>query len=133
MQGAKQFNPNRPAALSIGVALLLFIAFCDYATGIEIGFSVFYLFPIAFVTWYAGRFWGITYAGLGTFLWLANDYWLGGNTYPHSALHILDSASQKVLFSTTFPCYFLDFPRFLHLSFLRYRTFLRLVIQVVYA
>jgi len=60
------------AVIPIGIVLTAGVGELDRATG-EIGFSIFYLLPILFLCWYAGRFWGMA-ASLGSaVLWLAND------------------------------------------------------------
>lgn len=41
--------------VSIGVFLLVIIGYIDYVSGFEISMSFFYVAPIGFVTWYAGK------------------------------------------------------------------------------
>ena len=38
-----------------GIVCIAAIGVIDYLTGYEIAFSLFYLFPIALLTWYAGH------------------------------------------------------------------------------
>jgi diguanylate cyclase (GGDEF)-like protein len=47
------------AAIAAGLALALVVAAADVATGYEINLGLFYLAPIAIVTWWAGRFAGV--------------------------------------------------------------------------
>lgn len=56
----------------IAACLLLaaLVAVLDYLTGAELSFSLFYLFPIALVTWFAGRGSGIALALLSAALWM---------------------------------------------------------------
>ena len=44
---------------SLGLALVVVIGFLDLATGYEISFSIFYLIPVAVVTWYADLWAGL--------------------------------------------------------------------------
>jgi hypothetical protein len=45
--------------LATGVAVLLCVAFIDYNTGPDYGFSAFYLLPILIFTWIGGKVAGI--------------------------------------------------------------------------
>jgi two-component system, NtrC family, sensor kinase len=53
---ASAFDPPLPerAVLAISVAFTLLVGVGDYVTGIEVAFTLLYLLPIAFCTWYAG-------------------------------------------------------------------------------
>jgi len=42
------------AALAVGALMVAVLGVIDYATGSEISFSVFYLAPVLYVTWYGG-------------------------------------------------------------------------------
>ncbi len=42
------------ATLCVGVVLVAVLGVFDYVTGIQLSFSVFYLAPVLYVTWYAG-------------------------------------------------------------------------------
>jgi len=48
---------NRPAALlfALGVLMTGLIGYLDAVTGPELAFSIFYLVPIGFVTWFSGK------------------------------------------------------------------------------
>jgi signal transduction histidine kinase len=64
---------TRPVIILLGVATTLLISFLDYITSIEISFSVFYLIPIAIVTWYTNRNLGILFCAVCAGLWLLAD------------------------------------------------------------
>ena len=58
------------ASLAVGVALLLWAAALDWVTGTEIASSIFYLVPIMWVTWKAGRWPGLGTALFSGIVWL---------------------------------------------------------------
>ncbi len=55
------------------LALAVVVGVLDYLTGSELSFSLFYLFPIALVTWFAGRASGIALALLSAALWMGAE------------------------------------------------------------
>ena len=63
--------------LSVAGALLVLIGLLDYLTGYEIGFALFYLFPVMLTTWTAGRLGGITMAAVAAVVWLLTDFAAG--------------------------------------------------------
>jgi diguanylate cyclase (GGDEF)-like protein len=66
--------------------LLIFVlAAMDYATGYELSFSIFYLMPIAFATWYAGRQQGYLLSVVSAIVWLIVDITAG---HPYSRFYI---------------------------------------------
>jgi len=65
----------------LGIILIFVIATMDYFTGFELSFSVFYLIPIALITWFGkDRRVGILTAIIGAIVWLTVDA-LSGQTY----------------------------------------------------
>jgi len=72
---------NRPTiAAGGGVLLVALLGALDYLTGYEISFSIFYLVPIALVTWVAGLPLGIAASILSAATWLSVDLY-GGQRY----------------------------------------------------
>ncbi len=67
-----------------GILLVAILGLTDFVTGYEISFSIFYLAPVAFVTWFAGKRAGLTVALLSAIVWMAADVVAG-----HSFSHIL--------------------------------------------
>jgi diguanylate cyclase (GGDEF)-like protein len=67
--------PSRPKALvtAIGVAGIGVLAVVDYITGSQISFSVFYLAPVAYATWFAGLGPGLTLAAIAAATWGVMD------------------------------------------------------------
>ena len=52
---------------------ILLISLIDFWTGYQWSFSIFYLVPIIWITWTAGRTGGILYSVLSAFAWLEAD------------------------------------------------------------
>jgi len=63
-----------------GTILALLVGIPDYFFGSEIGFSMFYLIPVALTSWYAGRTAGILVACVSAATWLTADI-LSGVSY----------------------------------------------------
>lgn len=63
---------SRAAALAVAVALVSVIGWFDYVTG-DYSLAVFYLIPVGFATWYAGRASGWFIGLLSAGAWLAGD------------------------------------------------------------
>jgi len=59
--------------LFFGVALVTGIGLLDYLTGYELSFSVFYVIPIALVTWYTTRGYGLLAAAVCAAVWFLAD------------------------------------------------------------
>ncbi len=68
----EQWHPRVKLAVAIGTTAILGVA--DYLTGVEISFSVFYLIPVLFATWFMGRNWGLILTVMSAIEWhLANQ------------------------------------------------------------
>jgi len=57
------------ATIVIGCLFIAMLAGADYITGYEIAFSIFYLIPVLYVTWYAGLRRGTAVAVLAATVW----------------------------------------------------------------
>ncbi|MEJ2049867.1 MAG: GGDEF domain-containing protein [Calditrichota bacterium] len=55
------------------IILVLFIGFIDYISGYEYSFSIFYLIPVIWATWNAGRWTGILISVFSTITWIEAD------------------------------------------------------------
>ncbi len=55
--------------LILGSLLVIFVGILDLVTGSEVSFSLFYLAPIALVSWFCGRRWGIIISFLSAGIW----------------------------------------------------------------
>jgi len=63
--------------LMSGLFLVVVFGFIDKITGPEISFSIFYLIPILFVTWFSDRWVGIFISGASAVAWLMADLMAG--------------------------------------------------------
>ncbi len=64
---------SKPFALITGFALIAAIGVLDYLTGYDYSFSVFYVLPIALITWIISQRLGLAASLISTFAWLAAD------------------------------------------------------------
>lgn len=82
-------DPARPTLarrgflVALGISLVLLVGFLDYWTGPFLSFSLFYLLPVFFLSWYAGRSAGILAAVLCATTWVVVDVASRG-PYPRS-------------------------------------------------
>lgn len=71
-----------PARLALNLLLVLFLGAIDYATGVELGFSIFYVIPIALTAWQADRASALAVSAASAGAWLVAEI-LGGHQYTH--------------------------------------------------
>jgi signal transduction histidine kinase len=64
---------NKYLLVSTGVLLTFVVGSVDYMTGTDMSLSIFYVLPIALVTWYCGRNCGMAIAVLAALLWFVAD------------------------------------------------------------
>ncbi|MBK8535532.1 MAG: GGDEF domain-containing protein [Candidatus Competibacteraceae bacterium] len=74
----------------IGFGLIPVIFFFDTFTGYEVICTLFYLIPIAIVTWFGGRLLGIVVAIVNALAWAFADS-SSGHTYSHTAIFYWNS------------------------------------------
>jgi|GEM_PF-1487152 len=65
-------NAGKITIVLWGFVLTFLVGFADYLLGTEISVAIFYLIPIALVTWYIGKPYGIIFAVLCSLVWLWN-------------------------------------------------------------
>lgn len=70
-----------------GLLAVIFLGSIDFLTGYEISFSLFYLAPIAAVSWYTGRRLGLTVSTFAALTWLAADV-ASGQVYSSPLINI---------------------------------------------
>jgi hypothetical protein len=61
---------NRGSITTRGIALVIGLGAIGFVSGYEVSFSIFYLVPIALVTWFAGRRYGSAVAMMSAIVWL---------------------------------------------------------------
>ena len=59
--------------ISLGAVLIATVGLLDFLTGTEIGFSLFYVMPIAMLAWLQGRRWGVAASLLSALAWFWAD------------------------------------------------------------
>ena len=64
---------GKTVKLAIGILLVVILGLVDYYTTSEISFSIFYLLPISFVSWYTGKWNGIAFSLLCAVIWFLMD------------------------------------------------------------
>ena len=63
---------SRQLKIFLGYLFIGIVSLLDMWTGYEIGFSIFYVLPVSFLSWFTGRFMGIvaSLASAGAWLWM---------------------------------------------------------------
>ena len=88
------------------VFLVIIVGALDYWTGYEIAFSIFYLLPVSFAAWLAGRTPAIYISILSAGTWLMADL-SAGHTYGHYSIPVWNSIARLCVFLLI--AYFLTF------------------------
>jgi diguanylate cyclase (GGDEF)-like protein len=68
-------------------ALVILLGIVDYVTGNEYSFSLFYLIPIALITWYSNPTLGVIIAILSATIWMIADI-AAGQDFSHPIIHL---------------------------------------------
>ena len=98
----KRFLDGRSPAqvIAFGLVLLASVGALDYLTGYEISFSIFYLLPIALVTWYTPQWAGYFSCGLSAVVWLLVDH-TSGHTYSNGLIPFWNTGVRLGFFLVT--------------------------------
>lgn len=80
----------RHVILFLGFVITGIIGFIDFLTGYEFAFSVFYVIPIAIVTWQTGCQPGLVTSFFGALLWLGVDI-ASAHPYSHQLIPVWNS------------------------------------------
>ena len=75
-------NQNRRTITTTGLVLAVILGVIDFVSGYEISFSIFYLAPIVFVTWFAGKGMGFAAASISALVGLVADI-ATGHAFSH--------------------------------------------------
>jgi two-component system sensor kinase len=67
---------SKAALIILGVVFTILLGFIDYLTGPDLSSIIFYLIPIAFVTWFSGKWPGILISIVSaiTITWIVSDF-----------------------------------------------------------
>jgi signal transduction histidine kinase len=74
---------SRTVLVLMGLVLVIYIGELDYVTGPMVALMVFYLIPVCFVAWFAGRWPGIFMAFVSSSIWYAAKYLDPGSIDKH--------------------------------------------------
>jgi diguanylate cyclase (GGDEF)-like protein len=91
---------SRSLWITIGLVLLCAVGLLDYLTGYELSFALFYLFPIALVTWFTSGKVGVIIAFVSAGIWLTADV-LAGQVYSHKVVFLWNTAIRLGFFLLT--------------------------------
>jgi len=81
----------------LGSLSVIFLGLVDYLTGYELSFSLFYLAPIALISWFKQRKFGLLVSVISAITWVAADY-LGGNRYSNLTIFAWNMFIRLVFF-----------------------------------
>ncbi len=81
----------------IGLLLTAVVGYIDYATGYELRLELFYLVPIAYVTWFAGGRFGILFSILSIVTTVYSDF-MAGKKYTHFAVEFWNGATYFIFY-----------------------------------
>ncbi len=90
---------RRRAAFALATALLAVLGVADWATGVEISFSIFYLIPVSVAAWFTGRAGGLFMSLLSATVWFANDSVIGDHAYSHPLIPVWNAFMRFGVFS----------------------------------
>lgn len=82
---------SKPVWITGGLALLCGVGFLDYITGTELSFSLFYLIPIALLSWVTSSRTGIAVSFVSACIWLIVDV-LSGIQYSNPVIYFWNAA-----------------------------------------
>jgi hypothetical protein len=80
----KDYLNRQPKSIIIiiAVVMLCLVGLSDYATGYEYAFSLFYLLPIIFVSWFESKKVGILFSLISSLIIFVADYFAGRSIMP---------------------------------------------------
>jgi diguanylate cyclase (GGDEF)-like protein len=88
---------RQPFKILLGFTFIGIIGILDFLTGYEIGFSLFYVFPISLTTWLIGRRLGILASLTSAGIWLWADI-ASGHSYSHPLIPLWNSLIRLSFF-----------------------------------
>ena len=88
----------KPCIVSVSLLLVFIVGIADYLTPIEISLAIFYLLPISFVTWFAGRKEGIIISSVAAVIWLTGDFLLVERHLSYPAVPYWNAIMQDGVF-----------------------------------
>jgi len=89
---------SKPVWIGLGFALLGGVASLDYITGVELSFSLFYLLPIALISWAISERLGLVFAILSSCVWILVDLWSGDSNRAANLFAYMWNATARLGF-----------------------------------
>lgn len=83
--------------LLTGLALLGAVGTCDFLTGYELSFSLFYIFPISLVTWFTSRRYGLLVSLASAVVWYGADA-AAAHQYSHPLIPVWNTLIRFAFF-----------------------------------
>jgi len=83
--------------MASGLVFVAGVGAADFWTGSELSFSLFYLIPVVFVTWFAGRASGVAIGVASAMTWWAADF-LAGQSYSQPIIGYWNAAVRLGFF-----------------------------------
>jgi diguanylate cyclase (GGDEF)-like protein len=68
--------------ISVGTVILILVGILSHKTGPQLSLTIFYMIPIALVTWFSERWLGFIFSILGALTWLIADLTSGATYFP---------------------------------------------------
>jgi diguanylate cyclase (GGDEF)-like protein len=93
----KEARISPPFVLVFSSILVLSVGVVDILTGPDVSLGIFYLLPVSFVAWFAGRWNGILYA-IASVLMERIALSMGGTTYSHFLVPYWNTTARLLLF-----------------------------------
>lgn len=87
---------SRPRVMGLSIAVLAVIGAIDFATGVEVNLTLFYLIPVLLVTWRMGTGAGSLTSVFAAFVWAAIDYF--GRSSLQPAIAVWNISIELALF-----------------------------------
>jgi len=93
-----KLNQSHPLLItSIGLCSALVLGYVDYVSGHEISFAIFYVMPVAFVTWFAGSSAGLLIALFSAVVWYGSNH-LTGEVFSNPAIPYWNTVTRLGFF-----------------------------------
>jgi serine phosphatase RsbU (regulator of sigma subunit) len=88
---------SRPFILLVGLLIVILLGSIDYATGPDISFLVFYLFPVFLTAWFAGMLPGVLLSVFSACIWFVDDA-MQRTPYTHPVIPFWNVLTKLVAF-----------------------------------
>jgi light-regulated signal transduction histidine kinase (bacteriophytochrome) len=88
---------SKAALIISGLAFTMLLGFIDYLEGPDLSFIIFYLIPVALVTWFAGKWPGILISIASAVTWIVSDIMVK-TSYSHFLMPYLNMVVEFSVF-----------------------------------